>query len=41
MEQLGNFIELNKKDILIIRNKLKGKIEYIMKKYKIIILKKK
>ena len=39
MEQLGNFIELNKKDILIIRNKLKGKIEYIMKKYKIIILK--
>ena len=41
MEQLGNFIELNKKDILLIRNKLKGKIEYIMKKYKIIILKKK
>jgi hypothetical protein len=41
MEQLGNFIELNKKDILIIRNKLKGKIEYIMKKYKIIIIKEK
>ena len=41
MEQLGNFIELNKKDILLIRNKLKGKIEYIMKKYKIIIIKEK
>ena len=41
IEQLNYLIELNKNDISLIRQKLNGKINSIMKSYKIIILKEK